>query len=101
MRIRIHQFRNFIAIALLIIFVMSLYAWLGMTWISHDILEAKLPAGCSMLFFSEDVQVVFTVAVGCLGKDLVRVWPLPMQSHWFEDCWEPVDGEIRNQLEGI
>jgi ABC-type cobalt transport system substrate-binding protein len=36
-----------------------------------------------------------------LGKDLVRVWPLPMQSHWFEDCWEPVDGEIRNQLEGI
>ena len=73
------------AIALLIILSISLYACLGTAWRSHDILEAKLPVGCSLLFFSEDAQVVFMVALGCPGKDLVQVGPLPVQSPWFED----------------
>ena len=38
--------------------------------------------------WDEESQPTFTVALGCPGKDLVRLWPLPVTSPWFEDWWE-------------
>jgi hypothetical protein len=31
------------------------------------------------------------VAVACDGRDLIRVWPLPMEQPWFEDKVECPD----------
>lgn len=73
---------------LLIIAGFSLYAWLGLEWVTPDITGAKLPAGCELFFFGGESQPTFTVALGCPGKDLVRIWPLPVTSPWFEDWWE-------------
>ena len=73
---------------------MSLYAWAGEEWYSHDILGAALPAGCALFFYSTEIQTVFTIAASCQGKDMLRLWPLPAQSPWFEDWWDPVEGEV-------
>ena len=56
-----------------------MYAWMGIKWYGHDVLGARLPAGCEVLFIGAETQMVFTVVVGCPGKDLVRLWPLPIQ----------------------
>ena len=77
-----------LAIILLITALFALYAWQGMEWITHDISGAKLPAGCELFFFWGESQPTFTIALGCPGKDLVRLWPLPIISPWFEDWWE-------------
>jgi hypothetical protein len=84
--------RQHIVIPVLIILYISLYAWQGCTWHAHDILGAALPAGCSLLFYGTETQPAFTIAAGCPSRDLVRLRPLPVQSPWFEDWWEPVDG---------
>ncbi|MFC1997051.1 hypothetical protein ACFLXI_05520 [Chloroflexota bacterium] len=73
---------------------MCLYAWLGTTWYALDILGASLPAGCEVYFLGTETQPAFTIAVGYLGKDLVRLWRLPIQQAWDEDWWEPVEGEL-------
>ena len=57
-------------------------------------LGAALPAGCSLLFYGTETQPEFTIAAGCPGRDLVRLWPLPIQMEWDEDWWDPVDGLI-------
>ena len=75
-------------IVCLIAFLFALYAWHGVEWIDHDIMGAKLPARCELFFFFGESQPTFTVALGCPGKDLVRLWPLPVTSPWFEDWWE-------------
>jgi len=73
------------AISVTIILAMSLYAWQGCTWYTHEILGAALPAGCALFLYGTETQPAFTIAAGCPGRDLVRLWPLPVQSPWFED----------------
>jgi hypothetical protein len=34
------------------------------------------------------------VAVACVGRDLIRVWPLPVEETWWEDAIEMPDGEM-------
>ena len=34
------------------------------------------------------------IQAGCPDRDLIRLWPLPVQSLWFEDWREPVEGVI-------
>ena len=41
-----------------------------------------------------EAQPAFTIAAGFPGRDLVRLWPLPVQNPWFEDWWEPVEGDV-------
>jgi hypothetical protein len=53
-----------------------------------------MPAGCSLFFYGTETLPTFTIAAGCPGRDLVRIWPLPVKSPWFEDWWEPIEGKI-------
>jgi hypothetical protein len=34
------------------------------------------------------------VAVACVGRDMIKVWPLPMVRPWWEDAIEMSDGEL-------
>jgi hypothetical protein len=47
-----------IAIPILIILAMSLYAWQGVTWYAHDIIGAALPIGCDVIFYGAETQQV-------------------------------------------
>lgn len=40
---------------------------------------------CNVDFLDKRLQPVYTVAVACKGRDMIRVWPLPMVDPWFED----------------
>jgi len=54
--------------------------WLQGRWIAPNVFA--LPAGsCDVQWF----QGRGVVAVACIGRDMVKVWPLPVMSPWFED----------------
>jgi hypothetical protein len=86
--------RLWFVVAIIIVLVFSLYAWQGVTRYSQDTFGAALLAGCDAIFFGDETQPVFTIAIGCPGSDLMRLWPLPIQDPWFEDNWNPVDGSL-------
>jgi hypothetical protein len=33
------------------------------------------------------------VALACVGRDMIKVWPLPAERPWWEDAQETPDGE--------
>jgi len=49
-----------------------------------------VPVGSCELWAYADRQVA---AIACPGRDLIRVWPLPVRSPWFEEPTEPMFGE--------
>jgi hypothetical protein len=34
------------------------------------------------------------LAVACVGRDMIEVWPLPVEQPWWEDTIEMSDGEL-------
>lgn len=48
-----------------------------------------LPLGACELWAYGDQQAA---AIACPGHDLIRVWPLPVMSPWFEDLPQPDPG---------
>jgi hypothetical protein len=83
-----------LGVVLLIIVGFCLYAHFGLEWVTAEVVGAKLPAGCELFFFGEDAQPVFTIALGCPGRDLIRLWPWPVMDPWFEDWWDSNQGLI-------
>ena len=51
------------AVAVFIIVAMSLYARLGVTWYTHDIVGVALPAGCELFSFGTETQSEICVCV--------------------------------------
>ena len=49
-----------------------------------------LPLGSCELWAYGDQRVA---AIACPGHDLIRIWPLPVMSPWFEDSFEPMIGQ--------
>ncbi len=51
----------------------------------------RLPARCELIYFDTSLQPVQTLALACSQKDMTRLWPLPVQSPWFEDRLSPAE----------
>jgi len=49
-----------------------------------------LPLGTRGLWTYTDRQVI---VVACPRHDLIRIWPLPVISPWFEDPFDPLIGQ--------
>ena len=49
----------------------------------------RLPIGCELTYYDKTRQPVFTIAASCPHKDMVRLWPWPVISPWFEDPPKP------------
>ena len=82
------QLLKHLALLLCIVMLFVGYAWYGLGWVNAEIASARLPAQCELFFYGGTSQPEFTVAVGCPGRDLIRLWPLPVINPWFEDGWE-------------
>ena len=46
---------------------------------------AKLPGNCEIIRFDRGLQPVYTLAFGCQGMDMIRLWPSPVQKLWSGD----------------
>jgi hypothetical protein len=59
---------------------------------SYQVVErvtgVKLVGGCELYFFSPPAKPEKTLALACPRVDLIRLWPLPVTTTWFEDWWE-------------
>lgn len=53
--------------------------------------STELPGHCEIIQFSRVLQSAYTIAIACPMKDMIRLWPFPMQNPWFEDWWEKSD----------
>ena len=54
----------------------------------------RLVGRCELDYIDNTVQPVHTLALACPGMDYISLWPLPIQQPWFEDWWEPVEGDV-------
>jgi hypothetical protein len=75
---------NWLFIAVLLVTTI----WLSGRWITPDVFA--LPLGACDLTIYQDRQ--FAV-IACPGHDLIRIWPLPIISPWFEDPLHPDTGQ--------
>jgi hypothetical protein len=46
-----------------------------------------LAGGCKLYHFNQPAQPMNTWVLACPRKDMIRLWPLPVQQPWFEDWW--------------
>ena len=58
----------------------------------------KLAGRCELIHFDNTLQSVNTLVLGCSKKDLIKLWPLPMEQPWFEDGREKPSGNKDIQL---
>jgi hypothetical protein len=54
----------------------------------------RLVGRCELDYFDNTVQPVHTLAFACPEMDYIRLWPLLIRQPWFEDRWEPVEGDV-------
>jgi hypothetical protein len=45
----------------------------------------RLVGGCKLYYFTQPAQPMITWVLACPRKDMIRLWPLPVQQPWFED----------------
>jgi len=38
-------------------------------------------------------------ALACVGRDMIKVWPLPVEQPWFEEAIEMRDGELASRAQ--
>jgi len=48
----------------------------------------ELVGRCKLIHFDTRLQPVNTLVLACPKKDMIRLWPLPVQQPWFEDSWD-------------
>jgi hypothetical protein len=41
---------------------------------------------CELIRLDTRLQPQYTIVLACPRKDMIRLWPLPVQSPWFEDA---------------
>lgn len=49
---------------------------------------------CDLVKYSPPIQSVYTIAIACTRKDLIRIWPLPIVTDWTEDLLRPSDAPV-------
>ena len=54
----------------------------------------RLVGRCELDYFDDKAQPVQTLTFAFPGMDYIRLWPLPIQQPWFDDRWEPVEGDV-------
>lgn len=42
--------------------------------------------GCELEYFTEPAQPVNILVLACPRMDMIRLWPLPVEQPWCEDC---------------
>ena len=55
--------------------------------------SVELIAGCEIDFLETTLLPVFTVALACPGKDMIRFWHFPVTQPWFEDPIVPIGSQ--------
>jgi hypothetical protein len=83
---------------LLLVFTLSFISFAGLLRSrSHEILDGAiavdLVARCELVIISPPLQPEKTIVFACPGKDMTRLWPLPVMTPWFEDWWEYIPTE--------
>jgi hypothetical protein len=48
----------------------------------------RLVGECSLYNFTQTTQPMQIWVLACPRKDMIRLWPLPIQQPWYEDWWE-------------
>ena len=48
-----------------------------------------LPMRCELIHFDQRLQPRDTAVLACPGVDMIRLWPLPIVTPWFEDDDQP------------
>ena len=79
--------RWLVVFLLALVVMAALWCALGRQ-ITQDV--RALPLGACDLALYQSRHVV---ALACSGRDLIRVWPLPVISPWFEDPLDPTTGQ--------
>jgi len=65
-------------------------------WITSNVLA--LPVGsCDVQWF----QGRGVVAVACVGRDMVRVWPFPVEAPWFENSVQPPGPAVQGEFASV
>jgi hypothetical protein len=75
-------------VAILITLIFSLVFWPAAFSKIWGYYSVNLPGDCVVDVFSKSLQPFFTVALACSGKDMIRIWPLPVVDPWFEDWFD-------------
>jgi len=48
----------------------------------------RLVGGCKLYHFTQPAQPMNAWVLAFPRRDIIRLWPLPVQQPWFEDWWE-------------
>jgi hypothetical protein len=78
--------RTWVILAIVVFFgVLITYSHYGIYHYEVGATRFSVGFGCRVIRFPPELQWVWTFVITCPGRDMIRIWPLPVVNPWFED----------------